>query len=472
MKGISTKRWLWLIILLSVALRVGAALFMGNGDVVALPGTADQVSYHNLALRVLDGHGFSFGENWWPATKADTPTAHWSFLYTFYLIAVYAIVGVQPLVARLLQAVAVGVLQPWLAYYLAGRVLAETSWSAARRERIALIAAGVTAVYIYFVYYSASLMTEPFYGVGVLATLALALTVVQRADRPRIWPTALLFAVSMTATVLLRQLFMLVLPFIYLWMLWAVVRRGGKQGSLRGPAVRRVFGAQVVAGVLLVLAILPITLYNYQRFERFVLLNTNAGYVLFWGNHPTHGTSFISAEEMGDSYQELIPDELRGLDEAALDQALLAEGVGFIVDDPGRYILLSLSRIPAYFYFWPDTTSGMISNISRVASFGIFLPFMLYGLVRVWLRVNGEGKTGRRWEWQRPGAAVWLLYLFMAVYTLIHLLTWALIRYRLPVDSVLVFFAAIALEEGTRLLAAGPAGRLVAARERGVNEHA
>ena len=237
MNRLTTKRWLWLIILLSVALRVGAALFMGNGDVVALPGTADQVSYHNLALRVLDGHGFSFGENWWPATKADTPTAHWSFLYTFYLIAVYAIVGVQPLVARLLQAVAVGVLQPWLAYYLAGRVLAETSWSAARRERIALIAAGVTAVYIYFVYYSASLMTEPFYGVGVLATLALALTVVQRADRPRIWPTALLFAVSMTATVLLRQLFMLVLPFIYLWMLWAVVRRGGKQGSLRGPAV-------------------------------------------------------------------------------------------------------------------------------------------------------------------------------------------------------------------------------------------
>jgi hypothetical protein len=60
----------------------------------------------------------------------------------------------------------------------------------------------------------------------------------------------------------------------------------------------------------------------------------------------------------------------------------------------------------------------------------------------------------------------------MAVYTLIHLLTWALIRYRLPVDSVLVLFAAIALEEGARLLAAGPAGRLVAARERGVNEHA
>lgn len=465
MKGISTKRWLWLIILLSVALRIGAALFMGNGEVVALPGTADQVSYHNLALRVLNGHGFSFGENWWPATKANTPTAHWSFLYTFYLIAVYAVMGVQPLVARLLQAVAVGVLQPWLAYYLAGRVLTETSWSPARRERIALIAAGITAIYIYFIYYAASLMTEPFYGVGVLATLSLALTVVQRANRPGIWPTALLFAISMTATVLLRQLFMLVLPFIFLWMLWAA-----RQGGLRGPAVRRVFGTQVVAGVLLLLAILPITLYNYQRFERFVLLNTNAGYVLFWGNHPTHGTRFISAEEMGNNYQSLIPNELRGLDEAALDQALLAEGIGFIVDDPSRYVLLSLSRIPAYFYFWPDTTSGTLSNISRVASFGIFLPFMLYGLVRVW--GNSEGKTGRRWQWQRPGAAIWLLYIFMAVYTLIHLLTWALIRYRLPVDSVLVLFAAIALEEVVQLLAAGPAGRLVAPKESRVNEHA
>ena len=49
------------IIFVSVLLRVAVAVYMGN-EVVELPGIFDQVSYHNLALRVLGGHGFTFGE--------------------------------------------------------------------------------------------------------------------------------------------------------------------------------------------------------------------------------------------------------------------------------------------------------------------------------------------------------------------------------------------------------------------------
>jgi hypothetical protein len=35
----------------------------------------------------------------------------------------------------------------------------------------------------------------------------------------------------------------------------------------------------------------------------------------------------------------------------------------------------------------------------------------------------------------------------MGTYTLIHLLSWAQIRYRLPVDAVLLLFAAIAMAD-------------------------
>jgi hypothetical protein len=38
-----------------------------------------------------------------------------------------------------------------------------------------------------------------------------------------------------------------------------------------------------------------------------------------------------------------------------------------------------------------------------------------------------------------------LLLLFALVYTAIHLLSWALIRYRLPVDAVLIIFAGLAV---------------------------
>lgn len=95
--------WIAVILAVSVGLRLAAALYLGN-VVRELPGTADQLSYHNLALRVLGGHGLTFGEAWWPATRANAPTAHWSYLYTYLLSAIYAIFGSAPLAARLIQA--------------------------------------------------------------------------------------------------------------------------------------------------------------------------------------------------------------------------------------------------------------------------------------------------------------------------------------------------------------------------------
>jgi len=130
------------------------------GDtVVELPGIFDQVSYHNLAIRVLDGHGFSFGELWWPITPADAPTAHWSFLYTLYLVFVYSIFGPHPIAARILQAIIVGILHPYITFRIGEKLFG---------RNIGLIAAVITATYVYFFYYGAALMTEPFYITAIL----------------------------------------------------------------------------------------------------------------------------------------------------------------------------------------------------------------------------------------------------------------------------------------------------------------
>ncbi|MEM8861308.1 MAG: hypothetical protein AAGD96_23540, partial [Chloroflexota bacterium] len=68
-----------IILAVSVLLRLGSAFYLGN-EVSLLPGIYDQISYHSLAIRVIDGHGFTFGVPWWPVTQAGEPTAHWSYL--------------------------------------------------------------------------------------------------------------------------------------------------------------------------------------------------------------------------------------------------------------------------------------------------------------------------------------------------------------------------------------------------------
>lgn len=411
------------IIVLSVLLRVGAAIYLGD-QVVTLPGTDDQKSYHSLALRVIDGYGFTFGENWWPATAAGEPTAHWSYLYTFYLVVSYAIFGIHPLAARLIQAVIVGFLQPYLVYRIGQRAFGEP---------VGLIAAALTGVYMYFVYYAGALMTEPFYITAILGVLFLAIQLIEDdVGEKKRWSWVSL-GILLGTVVLLRQLFLLFIPFLFLWIWWANYRRNG---------FFPVSGTILTSGVL-VLIIFPVSLFNYLRFERIVLLNTNAGYAFFWGNHPVYGTRFegILSPEKGD-YQSLIPKELLHLDEASLDRELLRRGIGFVVDDPGRYILLSISRIPVYFKFWPSHDSGLLSNIARVGSFGLLWPFMLYGLLYSFAH---QFSLRRSDLLAFLASSRFLLILFFIIYSGIHLLSWALIRYRLPVDAVLVIFAGLAL---------------------------
>ena len=432
------------IILISVFLRAAVVFAMGD-TVVELPGIFDQVSYHNLALRVLGGHGFSFGELWWPITPANAPTAHWSFLYTLYLVLVYSVFGPHPIVARIIQAILVGILHPYITYRLGEKLF---------NKNIGIIAAAIVAFYVYFFYYGAALMTEPFYITAILFSLWFSVQLSENTDQRRDVTLGLALGLSLAITLVLRQVFLLFIPFLFLW-IW--IARFRRSRSLV-PFVKRVpLLPTILAFTLIVVCILPVTLYNYQRFGRFVLLNTNSGYAFFWGNNPIYGTKFIPILSTPE-YRAMIPEEVRHLDEAALDQELLKRGIQFVMDDPMRYIQLSLSRISPYFMFWYSSESSTLSNISRIGSFGIFLPFMLYGL---FLGIkNGKG------FWNLLFSPSGLLILFALVYSGAHILTWTLIRYRLPVDAVLIPFAALALGDVLQWLAVKiPAFRFAKAGE-------
>jgi hypothetical protein len=424
------KQPVLLIVLLSLVLRVGTAFFMGN-EVVDLPGIFDQISYHNLAVRVMDGYGFTFGELWWPITPAGEPTAHWSFSYTLYLVGNYLLFGVYPLAARIVQAVIVGILHPYITWRICEKIFG---------RNIGLIAAGITAVYAYYIYYAAALMTESFYITGILISLFLSMKMVESQNVTQDIKLGVALGISIGITVTLRQVFLLFIPFLFLWILIARFKR------TRSMPI----ASMILSFVLITLFILPVSLYNQSRFGRLVILNTNSGYAFFWGNHPIYGTNFIPILPAG-TYQDLIPQEVRHLDEAALDQELLKRGIQFIVDDPQRYILLSLSRIPPYFMFWYSPESNLWSNVSRIASFGLMFPAMIYG---VFLRIKKTSSETGKWLWSFLISPEGLLFFFAVIYSLVHILTWTLIRYRLPVDAVLIPFAALAISDLSQRLSA------------------
>ncbi len=430
----TSKRWLWSICGLAVAARVASALYQGN-QVEPLPGIWDQTSYHTLALRVLGGHGFTFATGWWPATPAGEPTAHWSFAYVLALAFIYLVFGPNPIAARLVQAALAGVLQPLLTFRITKRMFG---------PRTGLIAAALAAVNGYFVYYSSALVTESLYVVALLGVIDIATTIAcpsstgQRVAPFRLW---ILLGLAFAAAVHLRQVALLLVPVVLGWLAWrGPAGAPGAEAGARGPRFATLRRALVSAAVILA-CVLPFTLRNYRAFGTFVLLNTNAGFAFYWANHPVHSDRFIPLlGEDKPSYGDLIPADLRRLNEGRLDRALLSKGLAIVANDPWRYLRLCLSRSREYFKFWPEPGSSTPSNCIRVMSYGLLLPFILLGLILAMFRREW---LSERSEYSR--SVVRFIVLTAGAYVLIHLLSWTLIRYRLPVDAMVLPFAGAAM---------------------------
>lgn len=426
------------ILAVSVLLRVGTALYLG--DIVdAPPLLTDQRSYDALGARLTTGHGFSFSTGWYPFTQPDTPTAHWSFLYSIFVAAVYTVFGPHPLAVRVVQAIIGGLLMPWLVYRLTyrlyqpasasrfGQAIADRGFHA---ERLALTAAAISAVYFYFVLYAATLMTETFFICGLLFVLERSMTM---AEAPT-WSRALALGIGLGLTTLLRQSILPGVAALVVWLMWVGLRR---------RSLRRMILALLLSSAVLIAFILPFTIRNYRVYHEFLLLNSNAGYAMYSAQHPMHGTNFQEFEGAP------MPPELvnAGLNEAQLDKELMKRGVGFVLADPGRYLLLSLSRAVDYIEFWPTPGTSLMNNFGRVGSFGLFMPFMIYGLFLA-LRYA----LTRAARVQISTSPLMLSVLFCLTYTVLHIFTWAMPRYRLPVDAVLLSFAALGLYQLARWL--------------------
>lgn len=408
LRRVSHRQWLLAILSLALALRVVTAVWLGDTmEVVDAGGTHDQVSYDMLAYRLATGHGFTFPEPWYPWVPPNTETSYYSGTMVLHLAIIYKLFGYHPLVARLFYAV-LGTIVVFLVYKLGRRLFGETA---------GLLAGACAAIYSYLILYSATLLTETPFIFFLLLALNAAYETAETGSRR--W--LMMLGVSLAGTILFR---MGVFPFVPVLLLWAYFTSRCSSHPLRVWHL-------LMPIAIIVIAILPWTIRNYLLFDRFMLLESQFGHVLWNSNHPDQGISFRG------SWVAPIPEDVLALNnEVDITNELLRRAIQNIMSDPGRIFLLTLSRVKYFFTFWPTNDTGLINNLGRVLSFGIMLPFMLYGL---YLSFS---------EWRR----VLPLYLFLIIHLGVYLVSWVMIRYRIPADTVLLVFAGLALSKiGERL---------------------
>lgn len=202
------------------------------------------------------------------------------------------------------------------------------------------------------------------------------------------------------------------------------------------PAAWRSLGLGAAVTLITIIAVLaPWTARNAAVLGKPVLVSTNLGPNLWMGNHP--GTS--------GTYKPL-PAWTHGMDEITRDEALKAEVVGYILEEPGAFIARTawkavlLHRGQTIAVVWNGEGLAPIGEIGitalKVLASGFWYAVLIAALAGTVLLIRREGLFGAAFH---PVLAGW------AYLTAVHAVIVVGDRYHFPSIPVIAILAALAL---------------------------
>jgi len=269
-----------------------------------------------------------------------------------------------------------------------------------------VIAAMLTAIYPFFVFFSGLVLTETLF----LFFFALSLSLLFNRSNY----ATLLTGVSSALAQLTRPTILYFMPVIWIWQLW-----------LQHIPLRKV----IVGAVLFCCLVSVWGARNYLVLGEFMFITSNSGQVLWEGNNPwnkTGGTSGDFSDK--DAYLEPFPDSLA---EIELDRAKRSKAIEYILTHPGNTVRLALLKFKRFWSLTPNSRQHQNAylKIISILSFG---PILVCALVTTFTSRD----CFKRYS---------VFYAFVGYYTLLHMITIGSLRYRLPVDLVLIILASISL---------------------------
>jgi 4-amino-4-deoxy-L-arabinose transferase-like glycosyltransferase len=361
---------------------------------------ADPITYDQIARNVAAGRGFSGASFYYPP-GSDVPTAFWDALYPLFLAALYTLAGHSVPAVRVAQAL-LGALAVWLTYWLGDRLAG---------RRAGLIASGISAVYPFFIYYAAQLLTETLFMALILGLFAAAL---KAEETGRLAWFALLGALAALAALCRAEAFYVGLAVV-VWSAWRAAREWRLRGRLAGIGL-----------LCLALVMAPWVVRNQLTFGAPILTTTKLGYNLYKYYHPT-----MTADQ---TVRSVPFPELDGLTEPQREKVMRDAAIGFMTADPARTVWFMLNKLALLFKLAPSNEVNQRYALISLLSYGALLPFMAAGLAMA-LRRGGR-------------------FLPLVGYVLFSVATkaavFAGIRLRMQIEPFLILLAALALTTLTR----------------------
>ena len=382
---------------LAVALRVLYAVSVASGP---LEPPSDAYYFSLIAENLVTGNGYVELK-----AHAYRPPG-----YPWFLAGVYAVAGVRQDLARLALC-GVGGFHCALLGLWAGML---------GSRRIGVVAAFMAAVYPPLIRFPETLFSETFY----VFMLALSLTVLLAArERTRLslWAIA---GLSFGLTALTREMTLLMPAVLAVWLVLD-----------RSLTWRQSACMLAVFAIAMILTIAPWTVRNYRVLGGLAPISTNTGINFYIGNNPAaaaHGYPWRMAPGV---------EWDRGGNELTAHRRGLAEGMRYVTEHPRDAATnvvrktWQLWRPPIYGYERLEG-SARLMRVLWLLSYLTAAALAIYGMVTA------------ADDWRRLS----LPALMIAVFSLPYVVAYPDTRYRLPMETLLLFYSALGLAQ---LLEAG-----------------
>lgn len=370
-------RLLIAVFFLALALRIAVLVLLSSHQLLA-----DERQYHDLAVSITQGNGFTLSDG--------KPTAFRAPFYPSFVALVYSVFGFSTVAVQLVQSFLLS-LTCLLIFFLGQSIF---------DRKVGCWAAVLAAVYPLLIYPAYQINSEALF----VFLFTLSLFVVFKA-REKCW-YSLLAGFLLALSSLTKPMAIFAVPFFLIW----IYKRSNKSLGIKSACLTL---------IILIICLTPWTIRNYHKFNAFVPFTTCGG-IAYYNSYvlPPEGLGFNSLETIPAEYFSIT-------NEAAQSHYLIQYTNKYIIHNWVKVVRLTMFKVFLFFYpfdgYWYPFSLGSKYNIF----WSMVFIFSLIGL-----RFTGLATPGHR-----------LLLMTIIAFLMCVLVFHGSPRYRLALEPVYILLA-------------------------------
>ena len=265
-----------------------------------------------------------------------------------------------------------------------------------------LISALVVAIYPMNIFYSISGLSENFYVFFLYSSFLFFY------KKNYVFGIIMIILCLYTRAVVLYYVPILILSFIY----------------INNESLKSSIKILIQFFILFIVMFSPWWSLNYAKYDSLVLTHPGTGLVLNLGNnkHNKSGGNDMGVDTNYSEYQSYDSIYDNKYDK---DQALISEAISYIQNNPKHFFQLSIKKFKRFWNIFPNHKNFTSNDFYKYIVFFSFLPVLLISIIYFI-------KNMKNLKNLTP------LILFILYTTAVHIVTISSLRYRYPVEPILI----------------------------------